>query len=256
MALVAVGTWGTATSNTSQSVWSFSFANTLNKGNIGIIIIAQDNEATADGQNTDIRRVGDSKGNTYFLARQFTNGQGAANGGATVSVWWTLATNDLTASDTIEVVLNSARTAKAATGWKFTIGGGNTLQVDDAVDLASDAVTAWGSLTSTPGTSVERIWLRATAQEWNVNTTWTVTAGFTKITAATGGGSTAAGMGAMGEFIIATATTQTSNPTGTIAASCDLASCMVALSEVAIPAGVTVPDLMLGSSIDNASMRM
>lgn len=233
MAIASVGSIGTASVATSSATWVITLATAqLDAGNIGIIIIATDNTRTTDGDGNEHRTLTDSVGNIWVKLREFTNGQAAAAAGATVSVWMTKATTNHATTDTFTLTLATARTAKAATGWEYTVGSGNTLVLDDAKDLASDAVTAWGSIAGNTLSSLERLWVRATAQEWNVNTTWTVSASFTKITAVSSTGSTAAAMGAMGEFRIATATTLTSNPTGTIAAACDLASTMVALREV------------------------
>jgi len=97
------GTLGTSV-NTGNNQSTFSHATattTLSVGNLGVIIIATDNNQTTDGDEVCVSNVTDSAGNTWLKAGEFTNGQGAAQAGALVSVWYTVALNQLNTAGTI-----------------------------------------------------------------------------------------------------------------------------------------------------------
>lgn len=236
MAFGSVGSLGTGTSVSSGTSLAFSPAAQLDAGNIGILIISLDNESTTDGNTSEVSSVVDSVGNTYSKLREFCNGNGAANAGATVSVWFTKATTNLTTGGTVTVTLANTKTVKAATFWEFTIGGGNTLQVatSGAADLARDATTP-GSLALAGLANKEYLFIRGIGTEHRTDVV-TATANHTKFTdAPADGGSAAASQTASGEWRILTGTGNTSNPSATTTS--DRATTLLALEEIAAGGG-------------------
>ncbi len=203
-------------------------------GDVVIVLIAADNTSTTDGDNGEVSSVTDSKSNTYTKAREFTNGQGAAAAGATVSLWFSKLTTALVGStDIISGNFGTARVAKGMSLATATIGAGNVVSVDAGTDLANDGADP-GSMNLTPP-NVEHLWVRATALERAI-ATWTKTVAYELDATAEGtsGGGAASNMNICGELDRLTGTTNASDPTATAV---DCASVLVALLEAAPPAG-------------------
>ncbi len=215
-----------ASSTLVQTVLSVNVA----VGDVVIVLIAADNTSTTDGDNGEVSSVTDSKGNTYTKAREFTNGQGAAAAGATVSVWFSKLTTALVQStDTVSGNFGTARIAKAISLLTATVGAGVTVSVAAGTDLANDAADP-GSMDLTPP-NVEHLWIRATALERAV-AAWTKTVAYELNATAEGttGGGAASNINICGEVDRLTGTTNASNPTATAV---DCASVLVALLEAA-----------------------
>ncbi|MGH7165862.1 MAG: DUF2341 domain-containing protein, partial [Nitrospiraceae bacterium] len=242
-AFANVGSFCATNHKTSSSTWTSASTPALittaqlDAGNLGVIVLSTDNLVTTDGNTTTHVTITDAAGNTWTKAREFTNGQVTAALGATVSVWYTRARENLASGAGLTVTLSGAITAKAVTCWEFTFGAGNAISVAGGNDAAEDADTNWVGVTVGSLASAEYLWVRGGAQEMNDATQWTGTAGFTNFTSTnTTGGTNHTNMAVRGEFRIATATTQTSDPTNTLATASDLASTMVAFREIVQPA--------------------
>jgi len=237
---VAFGSVGTATSSgagstTSGTTLAFSPTAQLDAGNLAVILVSCDNTSTTDGNTSEVTSVTDSKGNTWTKAREFCNGQGAAAGGAVTAIFFSKIGTTILVTDTITVTFANTIDSKSATAWEFTMGTG-TVQVaaGSGADLADDNA-AVGSLSTPTLASKEYLFVRSTASERRT-LTYTATASHTTFTqgqADTGNNNTS--MATNGEWIIATATSDTSSPSGT--QSVDHASTMVALEEVAAGGG-------------------
>src|SRR5436190_6675436 len=85
--LSSVGTIGSAQSKTAGTTLVITPTNQLNAGDLGVLVIAVDNTATTDGDNSELTTVTDSKGNAWDKVREFTNGNGTAATGATVAIF-------------------------------------------------------------------------------------------------------------------------------------------------------------------------
>lgn len=228
MAFVSVGSFLSLRNKLSASSILLNPNAALEAGNIGILVIATDNLAAADGNTNDHTSVTDSVGNTWVKRREFTNGQGAAKAGATISIWSTRATTTLPPTGLITVTFSAAIAAKAFSGWKFTAP--NDVEVAAVGDRADDGVDP-GSIALSGLASQEYLWFRGIAGETPNTTQITPTASYTAISAnQTSGGGAASNMGVRGEFRIVVATAQTSDPTWVAA---DHASVFLALREVA-----------------------
>ncbi len=207
--------------------------------NVIVLVLATDNLTTTDGQTNNHTSITDTKGNTWTKRSEFTNGQGAAAAGATVSIWTTKVTTALTAgTDTLTANFSGSITAKAIHSQRFSVGAGNVVSLDAGPsDLANDAADA-GSITLSGATAKEHLWIRAQSVElssasYTASTNYAVFGGVLS-GASTSGGAGASNIHARGEFRILNATSDSTDPT-TIAA--DQAGTYIALNEAAPPAG-------------------
>jgi hypothetical protein len=197
-------------------------------GDILIVIIAKDNTGTTDGDFAEISGVSDSKGNTYTKAKEFTNGQGGAGSGATVSVWFSKITTALGTTDTVSATFASAITAKAMTLAEFSVAAGASLVVAASAATAGDAVSSV-STSITGLASQQYLFIAGDAYEGS-GATKTESTGFTAIpSAGTTGGGAATNMMVFGAYQIATATGATYSPT--FSASADIAQVLIAFQE-------------------------
>lgn len=233
MAFVSVGSLFAIQTKSVTDPWIFGnpFTAQLDAGNLGVMILGTDNITTTDGNTSDHITVTDSVGNIWVKGREFTNGQGGAAAGATVSIWYTVATTNLPTTGTITVDFNGVPTnAATATGWEFTKTAGTTIVLDGGTDVANDGA-APGSLSISSLANIEHLFIRGIADE-GVTTTFTKTANYTNFTSAsTAGGGGASNMSVYGEFRILTGTSSTSAPSLTTASN-DKASAMIAISEL------------------------
>ncbi|MBI4085513.1 MAG: hypothetical protein HY432_03360, partial [Candidatus Liptonbacteria bacterium] len=152
-------------------------------------------------------------GNTWTKGGEYTNGQGGAAAGATVSVWYSVITNTIPSGGTITATLGSAVVAKAMTAWEFDIDAGNTISVVAGTlqTLAVDG-TQPGSMTISGLTSGEYLFVRGIGRESGGSSAFTPTASYTALTQAESATNGIGGIRAGGEFRIVTATGETSNP--------------------------------------------
>lgn len=248
MAFTDLGSLGAtgATSN-NQSSLALTCASAVSVGNLIVVVVACDNTATVDGPDK-ISVVQDSGGNYYFRAGSFANGQGAAQAGASVEVWYAECSRALTTSSTITATFvtsaNADATAMTARFFSFdttkgiAIEGTPATRADDAADPGSlDVTTA----------NIECLRIRGIASEVGNNTNLTPTSGWTAWAngnSATSG--TIAEMCARAEHIISTATGAASDPTYVAA---DTASLYVALKEISL----TSFGSLLGTFVSNAA---
>lgn len=231
MAIGSIGSFGTANSTSSGTTLVITTDAQLDAGNIGIVAIALDNTQTTDGNTSEVSGIVDSAGNTYTKLLEFCNGQGGAEAGATVSLWFTKAASTLASSGTITITFANTITSKAASAWEFTVGGGKTLEipVGGTATIADDNDPP-SNLVISGLASLERLYLRVTASERG-SLSWVAGTNFTAITQAIANtGTNITSMLVSGEFRINTSTGETSNPTATTRSDC--ASVMVALEEV------------------------
>lgn len=228
----SVGSFATDTNITGADPYVFATDAQLDAGNVGVCLIATDN----DGNGTDTDDFGtvtDAALNTWNVIGENEVDNGSAGGGAALLIAYTKATSNLSGDITVD--LSASRTAKVASCWEFTVSGGATISqagTEQKEDVTSGSGLEVGALTIGSLSSAEHLWIRAWASERNSNDVTSYTGSWSNFTAqfTTGGGS-AANMAVNGEFIIATATSQESNPT--TPSGTDRASSMVALDESA-----------------------
>jgi hypothetical protein len=208
------------------SITDSAVNNTAEAGNLVVCIVASDNIGTAAGDNNDHTSITDSTGsNTWTQAREFTNA-GAAAAAATVSVWYSTLAAELTVTTaSITANFNGSPTASALSCWEFTKGTGTVTLATGGQEVADDGADP-SSLTISGLTSREHLFIRGVASEAD-SPGFTQTGSYSAFNArGTTGGGGASNMHVGGEFIIATATGHTSDPT---VASADHASVFIAL---------------------------
>jgi hypothetical protein len=223
----------TASNQTSTAV-------TVTNSNFGgdhflVACIAVDNHQTTDGDEGAVSGITDTNGNTWVKAKEFCNGQGSAQAGATSSLWYTdqkgkstSGNNTITASFT-----NSASRDKSVISClSFTRDTTKSVEVEATGQLADDggAVTGLGATTA----NIECLRIRSIASESNSTTNLTSTSSWTAplsgIAGTTSGGSSAANMALRMEYRIVSGSNVVSSPT---LFSADHASVFVAFKEVA-----------------------
>lgn len=235
MAFASVGTGGTSlNTNNNQSSSSHTVAtNNLTAGRLGVLIISVDNNQTTDGDENAVSSVADSTGvNTWSKGIEYCNGNGAAQAGATVSIWYCLAASNLDAGGSItwNFSNNSSRDESCSSLWIFSVGAGSTVAVEGTpAGLAGDAADA-ASLDVTTS-NIECLRVRGIAAELNSATQMTATSGGAwTLFSNTRSANTAAAMAVYGEHRIVTATNAASDPA--LPSNCDHASGYIAFREV------------------------
>lgn len=232
-AWTSVGSLAAKAHAVSADPFTFTTSATLEANNVGVCVLAVDNDG--DGTDTnDFSGVTDSAGNLWVNAGMNERDPGAGAAGAAVAIYYTIATTQLNSGGTITVDLPAARTGKGAACWEFSVGGTARSISKVGVEQKEDVNTDAASLTLGSLVNREHLWIRGVASETTNPAITTQTSSWTIITSSgTNTGTEATSMGAGGEFFIASATTQSSDPTMTDT-SADRASSLIALDEDAI----------------------
>lgn len=218
----------------SQSSTGYTVGATAVAGKLLVLAIAIDNLSTTDGVTNDVTSVSDTQLNTWNKAGEFTNTVGGVAGdGATIAVFYSVLTTQLTTSDTVTVNYSGNVTAKARASLRsFTLGAGSSISIAGTVQtLANDNANA-GSMTISGLSNGEYLFVRAIASETDTSGI-SVTTNYTTLGSTTSGtgGSEKGHMAVDGEFRIVTATGDTSAPTMTDTTA-DRASLYIAFQEV------------------------
>jgi hypothetical protein len=229
----------------SATTWTAQLQANHAVGDVIVLVLATDNVSTTDGNTTLHSGITDSQSNTWTKLHEFTNGQGSAAAGATVSAWVCKVTTALVQSiDVLAVTFSSAVVAKVYISNDFTVSAGSTISVLSPQDLANDALDP-GSMAISGLTSGEYLFLRGIASE-GLATTGTATTNYTPITPrGSSGGSATTNVSAWAEWRILTGTGDTSNPT---VAAVDSASIFLALKAAVSAGPQTVTPSGLASS--------
>lgn len=233
MAFASVGTFGTATSRNSQSL-QITAGSTAVAGDLIVIAASKSNTSTAaDGETNEVASVTDPSGtNQWVKAGEFCNSNASVNAGAVVAIWYSMLSANIASGAHVTVNFDAGfKKESAVSAWRFTTAGTKVITVVKPVTTQATDAGAAPSKAISGLTSKEYLFFRAEAAEQEVVGTFTVSGGFTKITAAADGATTSAGASINGEFVISTATSATSAPTGTTA-TVDRATLFVALHEV------------------------
>jgi choline kinase len=197
-------------------------------GDLVVVFIACDNNQTTDGDEGAVTSVTDTGGNTYIKAREECNGQGGAQAGATVSVWYSVLTVALS-SHTITANFSNttSRDATAMGAIKATMAAGSTVSVAASNSAVTDAGGA-PSVDAATG-NYPHLRVRADGRESN-GTSGTATTNWTRpFSALANTGTSATSMRCVAEYRVVTATGAASAPTS--AASADSATVYVAFRE-------------------------
>ena len=254
--LGSLGSTGSTSNNQSSLVLTTTAAVAV--GDFVVVVVAVDNRVTGGGDDLAVSGVTNSgTANTWTKAIQVANNL-AAQGGASVSIWYTKATAAIASGGTITATFttNSTSDATAMTARKFSVATGASVILEGTpTTLLHNTAADPGSLDlTTANTACLRI--RACAIELGTNTNWTPTASWT---AFAGGTSSTTGttieMSARAEFRIFTGTNAASDPTQSSAIN---ANAYVAFKEVFVlaPALLTVASPAVGWSGSQAEVTL
>lgn len=235
MAITDGGAIGGANNKTAnQSSFTLTTTAAVSAGQLVVFCFACDNNATTDGDEGAVSSVTFGS-ESATKAVEFTNSQGSAQAGTTVSVWYKVMSGALASSSSITANLtnNTSRDACAGFGRAFSIGTGAVALDGTPTTLANDNADVGSLNLTTSGAEVLRI--RASASESGQGNQWATTTNFTNMWpssfyATTGGGGDASNQGCRGEFRITTNTSDASDPT-LATATVDNASVYVAFME-------------------------
>jgi hypothetical protein len=208
-----------------------------------VCILATDNIGTTDTDHAE--HDVDGQGLTFYKLGEYTNGEGAAASGVTVSAWLARNTSGSTIGTfTFSIVFPSAIVEKCMTIYKFRAGPDLAAVVGTLQSSAGDGTAAYGSAVISGLDSGERLYIRAIGQEANSSSQITETAGFTAFSVSRSRNDPLAVL-VRGEFLIVTDTGATSTPIKPISG--DWASLFVALSEgVTTSSGSRAGRMLLG----------
>jgi hypothetical protein len=178
-------------------------------GELLVFAVAVDNASSVNNaDNGDVTGVADSGGvNIWTKIRERTVGGGAAQAGATMSLWYSDITSALTTTAVVSATFNSAAASDGTAGivWRFSKTG-NTAVIDSTHVVI--ATSSNGALDLTAPDAPEYLRFRAVAAESTV-TGFTTTSGWTTI--GTTRASATIPMAVFGEFRIVSAATAASN---------------------------------------------
>lgn len=200
---------GSGNNGVSGTIVTMASLTTVNVGDCIWVVLVADNLGTTDADHNEHTSVTDVVGNTYVKIKEFTNGNGTAGTGATVSLWMCNVTVQLVlTTGVITGTISSAVTEKSITAQACTKTAANTLAVvgtpgTDVGDNADPASMTIGSLSSQ-----EYMFFNGIAMEQANTVTYTVDADYTAFTLV-GGGIGAAGMCACGGLRVFTGTGDT-----------------------------------------------
>lgn len=128
-------------------------------GKIAFVNCFTDNFQTTDGVS-DRHSVADSVGNTWNKIAEYTETDGAADDGVTVSMWWSKITTQIGTGDTITITPVSSQSDMIITCFEATVGAGNVVAVEN-IGVGQGTLTT--SLSSLP--SREYLFIYAAASE-------------------------------------------------------------------------------------------
>lgn len=223
---------GTAQNKTAATGMTVSSPSGGAAGDYVVMVVAKDNTSTTDGDNSEITGWNPGDGSTGVKLGEFTNGQGSAAAGATISIYG----NFLTGSPFIPAwSFAASTTAKVTQGFRFTVTSGNLIRVAQTSTAAVDGAVPGTLSVSGLSSGSNYIIIRAIALETPAFTAVTAEAGWTSLisngTVATSGGGGASNMNLWGEYKIVNGgiTSQSSTWGGTTSADC--ADILIALEE-------------------------
>ena len=242
MAITVLANSGSAAHSTSSSTWTVALSvGTFNADDWIIINVATDNISTTDGNTNDHVSIDGGDGLTWYKIYEYTNGEGAAASGVTVSCWRARnTTGSVIGTLDFNVTFSGACVDKALNGIKVTAG--SVLVPVATSGNATDASANFGSATISGLASAEYLYVRGLTKEVNSTAQITPSSSFTAFSTVRSR-SNANAIIARGEWRINTSTGETSDPTQVNVG--DTAGIFFALSE---SAGASAPTLLVASA--------
>jgi hypothetical protein len=116
---------GSAVSNASGTTLAVSPTANLTVGKVVFVVSVSDNNQTTDGAST-FHSISDTQNHTWTKITEYTETDGAANDGVTVSVFATKVTTQITTANSITLTLGAAKTDKIIGVFEATFDTGMT----------------------------------------------------------------------------------------------------------------------------------
>lgn len=192
-----------------------SLNGTLPVGHVPILIAATDNIQKTSGPTNQCSSVSDTQGNLWVKLAEYTNGAGGMGKGATVCIFYSILSAQLTElTDWVTLNLSTPITAKALTIFDLVIPPGHAVSISGSSVDQDWTATDVGSATISGLQNSEHLFLRAIANETQTNWIATPSSGYS-LTGSnqTQGQGDSSNMGVCGEYRILTATGDSSDPT-------------------------------------------
>lgn len=150
---------------------SFTTEAAARNGNLVVVHVACDNNGTTDADHSEISGV-TFNGVAMTKAKEFTNGQGAAQAGCTSSLWYLqISGGDVAAGATCTATFTTATTsgdANAIQGREFVVASGKTVAIEASATAATDAAQP-GALDAATS-NIECLRVRAVGMESSAST--------------------------------------------------------------------------------------
>jgi hypothetical protein len=130
---------------------SMTTAAAASSGNLVVVVVSCDNNGTTDADHSEISGV-TIDGNAATKAVEYTNGQAAAQGGATTSIWYLQLSGALGAGSTITATFTTAATSgdcNTIQAREFVVASGKTVAVEATGNNVADAATQPASTDAT-----------------------------------------------------------------------------------------------------------
>lgn len=140
MAITGITARGSAVSNANGTTLSVNPSANIVVGKVLLVASASDNNQTTDGVSS-FHTVSDSKGNEWFKINEYTETDGAADDGVTVSLWGSIITTQINTTDTVTLTLGAAKTDKIITLTEATIATAKRLVLEQ-VGIGQNVVSA------------------------------------------------------------------------------------------------------------------
>ena len=165
-AIVSEGGLGIGSLLSSGTTLSMTTTVTAPVNRVIIVRFSFNNTNTGNGDFNELTSVSDATGkNSYTKLCEFTNGQGAAAAGITVSAWRAKVAVQLDVGQTITATFANTITSRAMGASQYSVGVLNTLDIAGSCQtLANDAADP-GSLTITGLSAKEYMFYRVIANE-------------------------------------------------------------------------------------------
>lgn len=241
MAIGSKGSGGGGANSSSGTTYNFTTAtNSCDANEFLILTNVTDNNSSSDGDNNEHTSVTGGTG-TWTKLGEYTNSEGGAGNGITVSLWLFEASGSNAVGTVFALNYANAIVDKCSHAWVYTKASGFHIEKEtgttNPVTSEVSAANGFGSSSFSSLASIERLYYRGAGKEVNSTTSLTVSTNFTQVTPLARSRNNAAAVVGRSEFRINTSTGETSNPTMAVAG--DTAGLFVALKEVADGGGTS-----------------
>lgn len=228
---------GTAASIAAGTTIAVSPSAEIAVGAIAVVAVVSDNLNTTDADHAE-HTLADTDGHVWTKLRRYTNGEGAAKAGVTVSLWATKVTSAIGVADSITATVGGDSYARAIRVGEFSVAAGGGFSIESGIEGVADAATSGPSKALSSLAEQEYLFLGFDGGENTTDAPPTQDADYATVGAAFGdtpGGAPSGHVVGMLGYRIATLTGDTHAETAST--NRDWAGVFVALKETVTPKG-------------------